>query len=53
MWKFFSRKKRRSPGDETLAELQEKFRLETVSSETAIGNLANFQLPCSTVQCNQ
>lgn len=41
MWKFFSRKKRRTPADETLAELQEKFHLETVS-EAAIGNLPNF-----------
>lgn len=52
MWKFFSRKKRRSPADETIAELQEKFRLETVSG-AAIGNLANLQLPYLTLQyCN-
>lgn len=31
MWKLFSRKKRRAPADETVADLREKFHLETVS----------------------
>lgn len=29
MWKLFSRKKRRAPADETVADLREKFHLET------------------------
>ena len=31
MWKFFGRRKKRAPADESVAELRDKFHLETVS----------------------
>ena len=33
MWKFFGRRKKRAPADESVADLREKFRLEAVSPE--------------------
>ena len=34
MWKFFSRKKKSAPTEETVAELRDKFRLDTVSDRS-------------------
>ena len=37
MWKFFSRKKRRAPANESAVDLQEKFQLEMVSQRSTTG----------------
>ena len=38
MWKLFSRKKKRSPADESVADLRERFRLETVSKLSSLSH---------------